>query len=94
MKKWFLPLTIVTAALFVYAPVAIARAPYESTMLLIQKIFYFHVPAWMGMYSAIAVCGVASAIHLFKSKPAADRWAVACGRDRAFAGPAERGDAV
>jgi len=76
MKKLFVPLTIVTAALFAYAPVAIAGAPYESTMLLVQKIFYFHVPSWMGMYSAIAVCGGASAVHLFKNRPAADRLAV------------------
>src|SRR5258707_15875612 len=45
-------------------------------MLLIQKIFYFHVTAWMAMYAAIAVCGVASAVHVFKNRPAADRLAV------------------
>src|SRR5258707_10935717 len=45
-------------------------------MLLIQKIFYFHVTAWMAMYAAIAVCGVASAVHVFKGSPAADRLAV------------------
>jgi heme exporter protein C len=76
MNKLFLPLTILTAAMFAYAPVAIANAPYESTMLLIQKIFYFHVPAWMAMYAGILVCGVASAVHLFKNRPAADRLAV------------------
>jgi heme exporter protein C len=77
MRKVFIPLTILTAAMFAYAPVAIANAPYESTMLLIQKIFYFHVPAWMAMYAGIAVCGVASGVYLFKSRPAADRLAVA-----------------
>ena len=76
MKSLFLPLTILTAAMFAYAPVAIAGAPYESTMLLIQKIFYFHVPAWMAMYAGIAICGVASVVYLFKSRPAADRLAV------------------
>jgi heme exporter protein C len=76
MRKLFLPLTVLTAAMFAYAPVAIAGAPYESTMLLIQKIFYFHVPAWMAMYAGIAVCGVASVIYLFKGRPAADRLAV------------------
>ena len=77
MKKLFIPLTVLTALMFAYAPVAIANAPYESTMLLIQKIFYFHVPAWMAMYAGIAVCGVASAIYLFMSRPMADRLAVA-----------------
>jgi heme exporter protein C len=77
MRRLFVPLIVVTAAMFAYAPVAIAGAPYESTMLLIQKIFYFHVPAWMAMYAGIAVCGVASVLYLFKSQPAADRLAVA-----------------
>ena len=66
MKRLFLPLALITAAMFAYAPIAIANAPYESTMLLIQKIFYFHVPSWMAMTAAIAVCGVASLVHLFK----------------------------
>ncbi len=77
MKKAFVPLAVLTAAMFVYAPVAIANAPYESTMLLIQKVFYFHVPAWMAMYAGIAVCGVSSAVYLFRNRPAADRLAVA-----------------
>ena len=79
MRKLFLPLTLVTAALFAYAPVAIANAPYESTMLLIQKIFYFHVPSWIAMYTALFVCGGASAVYLFKGRPAADRLAAAAG---------------
>jgi heme exporter protein C len=73
MRKAFTPLVVVTAAMFAYAPIAIANAPYESTMGLIQKIFYFHVPAWMAMYAGIAICGVASAVHLFRNRPAADR---------------------
>lgn len=77
MRKVFLPLTIVTAVMFAYAPVMIARAPYESTMLLVQKIFYFHVPSWIAMYSALTVCGVASTIYLFKGSREADRIAVA-----------------
>jgi heme exporter protein C len=79
MRKLFLPLIVVTAALFAYAPIAIANAPYESTMLLIQKIMYFHVPAWMAMAVALCVCGIASAVYLFKGHPAADRIAVAGG---------------
>lgn len=77
MKKFFIPLAVVTAAMFAYAPIMIANAPYESTMLLIQKIFYFHVPSWIAMTCAITVCGVASAVYLFKGSPVADRFAVA-----------------
>jgi heme exporter protein C len=77
MQKFFAPLLIVAALLFAYAPVVIAQAPFESTMLMVQKIFYFHVPSWIAMYSAIFVCGVASAIYLFKGNARADRIAVA-----------------
>ena len=73
MRKLFAPLVIVTAVMFAYAPVVIANAPYESTMGLVQKIFYFHVPSWIAMFSAVVVCGVASAIYLFKGSRAADR---------------------
>jgi heme exporter protein C len=77
MKKLFAPLLIVTAVLFAAAPVLIARAPFESTMGLVQKIFYFHVPSWMAMYTGIAVCCIASLLYLFKGTAAADRVAVA-----------------
>ena len=30
-----------------------AARRYESTMGLVQKIFYFHVPSWMAMFTAI-----------------------------------------
>ncbi len=76
MKRLFVPLIVATAALFAWAPLLIANAPYESTMGLIQKIFYFHVPSWFAMYAALAVCGVSSAIYLFTGRPAADRVAV------------------
>src|ERR1044071_4903624 len=76
MRKAFAPLVVLVAALFVAAPYFIAQAPYESTMGLIQKIMYFHVPSWIGMYTAIFVCGIASAIYLFQNNTAADRYAV------------------
>ncbi len=77
MKTVFPVLVLVVAAMFVCAPVLIARAPVESTMGLVQKIFYFHVPSWFAMFTAIGVCGVASAVHLFKTRPSADRLAAA-----------------
>ena len=77
MKKLFLPLVFVTGSLFAIVPFLIANAPYESTMGLIQKIFYFHVPSWMAMYTGIGVCGVASGIYLFRNNKRADGYAVA-----------------
>lgn len=75
MKKLFLPTLVVLAAMFAYAPFAIHHAPYESTMGLVQKIFYFHVPSWIVMFSSAVVCGLASAVYLFAGRPAADRLA-------------------
>jgi heme exporter protein C len=77
MRKLFIPIVVVAAAMFAYAPVAINNIQYQSTMLLVQKIFYFHFATWMALTAAVTVCGVASAIYLFKGSPAADRYGVA-----------------
>ncbi len=79
MKKAFPPLAILAAAMFAYAPILIASAPYEASMGLVSKIFYFHVPSWFAMFAAVFVCGIESAIFLFRRKPAADRVAAAAG---------------
>src|SRR3954470_14771358 len=76
-KKLFVPLTVVAAAMFAYAPIMIVNAPYESTMGLVQKIFYFHAACGMAMFLAAFVSGSGSAVYLFTKKPAADRMAVA-----------------
>jgi len=79
MRKIIVPLIAVTALMFAYAPVMIANAPYESTMGLVQKIFYFHVPSWFAMFTSVFICGIASAVFLFMGRPAADRLAAAAG---------------
>ena len=81
MKRFFAPLLVVATVLFAWAPVMIARAPFESTMGLVQKIFYFHVPSWFAMFTAVFVCGIQSAIFLFRRKASADRVATAGRRD-------------
>jgi heme exporter protein C len=77
MTKLFPVLLVVTIGLFGYAPFLIVNAPYEATMGLVQKIFYFHVPSAMAMFLAAFTCGIASAIFLFGRRPGADRVAVA-----------------
>ncbi|MGH9331514.1 MAG: cytochrome c biogenesis protein CcsA [Vicinamibacterales bacterium] len=77
MRTLFLPTILLAAVMFVAAPWLIDGAPYESTMGFVQKIFYFHFPSWMVMFSAVFVCGVAGAVHLFRRSAAADRVAVA-----------------
>jgi heme exporter protein C len=68
--------TLVAAAMFAYAPISIANAPFESTMGLVQKIFYFHVPSWFAMFTGAFICGIASAVFLFKGSRRADHYAV------------------
>ncbi len=76
LNRVFPVLAAVVAAMFAYAPFMIVNAPYESTMGLVQKIFYFHVPSAMTMFMAAFVCGIASAVYLFGRKPQADREAL------------------
>jgi len=79
MPKWFVPVAVVCAVMFAVSPILIANAPYESTMGLVQKIFYVHLPsAWVFLLAAI-VCGIASARFLFRGDPRHDRlaWAAA-----------------
>ena len=76
MPRWFVPLAVVVAAMFAYAPISIAHAPIESTMFLVQKIFYFHVPSWFVMFSGAFLCAGASAVYLARGSRAADHYAV------------------
>ena len=76
MTKALPVLLLLAMGLFAYAPFMIINAPYESTMGLVQKIFYFHVPSAAAMFLSAFVCGISSAIFLFRRKVAADRVAV------------------
>ena len=67
----------IAAALLAAAPWIINAAPYEATMGLVYKIYFFHMPsAWMFLLGAI-VSGVASARFLFTGRQASDATAVA-----------------
>jgi len=79
MPKWFTPVAALCGLMFVASPFVIANAPYESTMGLVQKIFYYHLPsAWLFLTASI-VCGVASARFLASGDARHDRsaWAAA-----------------
>jgi len=77
MRKGFVPLLVAAAAMFAYAPVYIANAPFEASMGLVSKIFYFHVPSWFAMFTAVFTCGIASGVYLFRGRASSDRLAVA-----------------
>jgi heme exporter protein C len=70
-------LLVIAMAMFGLAPFMIDRAPYESTMGLIQRIFYFHVPAALTAMATMTVCGIASAVYLRRRSETADHIALA-----------------
>lgn len=76
-NRTFTCLLVVAILMFAAAPVLIAWAPYEATMGLVQKVFYFHVPSAMAMFISAFVCGISSAVFLFKGRPRADHYAQA-----------------
>jgi heme exporter protein C len=75
--RFFTPIILLAAFMFSTAPLLIAQAPYESTMGMIQKIFYYHVPSAMLMLGSCVVCGVASARYLMTRQKRHDHTAVA-----------------
>jgi heme exporter protein C len=77
MPRWFLPLAVVCAVMFAATPIVIANAPFESTMGLVFKIFFYHMPsAWMFLLGGI-LCGVASMRYLASGAARHDRSAFA-----------------
>src|SRR5918993_2397431 len=68
---------VVALAMFAIAPYFIAQAPYESTMGLVQKIFYYHAPVGIVMFVATFTCGLASLAYLVRGKASSDRLAEA-----------------
>jgi heme exporter protein C len=64
------------AILIARAPLLIEAAPLESTMGVIQKIFYFHVPSAAATFLGAFVCGGASAMFLWRRGRVADSVAV------------------
>ena len=72
------PFLLAAAALMLArAPFMIEAAPIESTMGVIQKIFYFHVPSAAMAFLGAIVCGAASAVFLWKRGRGADALALA-----------------
>ena len=72
-------LLLLAAVMFAAAPWMIMRAPQEATMGLIQKIFYFHVPAAFVMFIAAFTSGIAGGKYLFRRTARADRVCAAAG---------------
>ncbi len=73
LSDWvFYGLFAVTAILTIYEiHLIFLRVPIESTMGIVQKIFYFHVPIAYSMYLGATACFVGSAGYLYSGK---QRW--------------------
>ena len=77
MPSWFRPLAALCFLMLVASPALIARAPFESTMGLVQKIFYYHMPAAAVFLFAALICGYGSVRFLIGRTPRHDRLAFA-----------------
>src|SRR5262245_57833995 len=76
-NRYFVPLLAVVAVMFGVAPYLVSQTPYESTMGMIQKVFYYHATVGMVMMVAAVVCGVASIRYLMTRDKRHDHTAVA-----------------
>jgi len=64
MTAFFVVLSVAAALLLATIHFVAYVAPTEATMGVVQKIFYFHVPAAYAMYLGATVCFVGSAGYL------------------------------
>src|SRR5271155_2076434 len=70
--------TVFVAALIFFAGyAALFIAPDEKTMHAIQRIFYFHLPSWIAMFTALSVVFVANIAYLATRKAKWDALGVA-----------------
>src|SRR5262245_35295947 len=77
MRNGFYALVALTALAVLATLLLVARAPIEAQMGIVQKIFYFHVPAAYAMYLGVATSCLASIVYLAKKSRRADAIAFA-----------------
>jgi heme exporter protein C len=72
----FYALAALSAAAFVTEVFVIfLKAPVEARMGIVQKIFYFHVPSWYGMYIGAGACFLGSLMYLVRATDLRDAFA-------------------
>src|SRR5690242_18752002 len=67
----------IALAMFVPTPFILKGAPFEESMGIVSKIFYFHFPSAMSFLLFGFVCGIASIVFLVNRSPTADHVALA-----------------
>lgn len=70
-------LLTIAFAMLVPAPFILGAAPFEETMGVVSKIFYFHLPSSISFLLFAFVCGIASIVYLVSRNPTADHVALA-----------------
>src|SRR5580700_8313481 len=72
----FYALLVATAVAFVGEILFVfLKAPIEARMGIVQKIFYFHVPSWYGMYIGAGACFLGSLAYLVRPTDGRDAFA-------------------
>lgn len=82
LKPSYLVVVALAALCLLAVPQLIINAPRESSMGLVYKIFYFHVPVAWFTFVATFLCAGGSAMYLFggpEAQAKGDRLAVASG---------------
>lgn len=76
LRPYFFVVATLAALCLLITPQLILGAPREQTMGLVQKIFYYHVPAATTCFLAVFVCAWGSVRFLFWNDERGDRLAV------------------
>ena len=74
MRRFVYPAVAVVAGALLASTLYLVlfATPAEAALGIVQKIFYFHVPAAYAMYLGWAVCAVASVVYLVRRKDRID----------------------
>jgi len=67
----------IALAMFVPTPFILRDAPFEESMGVVSKIFYFHFPSAVSFLGFAFLCGIASVVYLVKRSRTADHVALA-----------------
>jgi heme exporter protein C len=76
LRPYFLVILALAALGLAVVPSLIVAAPRESSMGLVYKIFYYHVPVAMTTFLGAFVCAWGSGLYLFKGSERGDQLAV------------------
>lgn len=73
-REYAFPALLLVAAALVITTLQLVflKAPIEAQMGIVQKIFYFHVPAAYAMYLGATACLVGSAAYLWRASVSRD----------------------